>query len=103
MTACGTRGIVGIVGFLGYEWDYDWFPWMPSTVRLTFYSSDTVTGDGGTAVLQKIVNRVAQGRYRTNLFKVFPFAELHEAQRMMQENRASVKLVVTLRTERVKK
>ena len=96
LQVCGTRGIVGIVGFLGYEWDYDWFPWMPSTVRLTFYSSDTVTGDGETAVLQEIVNRVEQGRYRTNLFKVFPFEELHEAQRMMQENRASGKLVVTL-------
>lgn len=92
--ACTTRGIVGIVGFLGYEWDYDWFPWMPSTVRLTLYSSDTVTGTWGTAVLQTVIKKVEQGIYHPNIFQTFSFDELHEAQRMMQENRASGKLVV---------
>ncbi|MEM7033187.1 MAG: zinc-binding dehydrogenase [Chloroflexota bacterium] len=94
--ACGTRGIVGIVGFLGYEWDYNWFPWMPSTVRLTMYSSESVTGAWGTPILQDIITRVEEGRYHTNLFQTFPFEELHEAHRMMQENRATGKLVVTL-------
>ena len=94
LQACGPRGIVGIVGFLGYEWDYNWFPWMPSTVRLTLYSSETVTGAWGTPVLQEIVNRVEAGRYRTNLFKSFPFSKLHDAHRMMQENRANGKIVV---------
>lgn len=96
LNACTKRGIVGIVGFLGYEWDYDWFPWMPSTVRLTRYSSETVTGKWGTAVLQEVVRRVETGRYRTNRFQTFPFSELHAAHRMMEENRATGKLVVTL-------
>lgn len=96
LQACGTRGIVGIVGFLGYEWDYDWFPWMPSTVRLTLYSSETVTGAWGTPILQEIANRVEQGRYQTNLYQVFSFSDLHAAHMMMEENRASGKLVVVV-------
>ena len=94
LRACGTRGIVGIVGFLGYEWDYNWFPWMPSTVRLTLYSSETITGIWGTPILQEIVNRVESGRYRTNLFKAFDFNDLHDAHQLMESNRASGKLVV---------
>ena len=96
LQACGIRGIVGLVGFLGNEWDYNWFPWMPSTVRLTLYSSDTVSGARSTPVLQETVKRVEQGRYRPNIFRVFQFSELQEAHRMMESNRAHGKLVVTL-------
>ena len=96
LAACRTRGIVGIVGFLGYEWDYNWFPWMPSTVRLTRYTSESVTGEWGTRVLQHVVEKVEAGIFHTNRFQTFKFGELHAAQRMMQENRASGKLVVTL-------
>lgn len=95
--ACGPRGIVGLVGFLGYEWAYDWFPWMPSTVRLTLYSSETVTGSYGTPVLLEVVKGVEQGRYRPNIFQVFDFSELHDAHRLMESNQAHGKLVVTLR------
>lgn len=95
LQACGRRGIVGIVGFLGYEWDYDWFPWMPSTVRLTLYDSETLTGEWATPVLQEIVNRVEQGVYRTNLFRQFTFEELPDAHRLMEASGASGKLVVT--------
>ncbi|MEM7118762.1 MAG: zinc-binding dehydrogenase [Chloroflexota bacterium] len=94
LQACSTRGIVGIVGFLGYEWDYNWFPWMPSTVRLTLYSSETVTGAWGTAVLQEVVKGVENGRYHTNLFKTFAFDKLHDAHYLMESNQASGKLVV---------
>lgn len=96
LEACRPRGIVGLVGFLGYEWDYNWFPWMPSTVRLTQFSSETVTGDWGTEVLQEIVDCVEADRFHPNISATFRFEELHEAQRMMQENRASGKIVVTL-------
>ena len=67
---------------------------MPSTVRLTLYDSETLSGDYGTPVLQEIVRCVENGRYHTNLFKTFTFGQLHDAHRMMQENRASGKLVV---------
>ncbi|HSH03793.1 MAG TPA: zinc-binding dehydrogenase [Anaerolineae bacterium] len=96
LEACGTRGIVGLVGFLGYEWDYDWFPWMPSTVRLTRYDSETVTGGWGTAVLRRVIERVEAGRYKTNLFRTFAFDELPEAHQLMEANEASGKLVVLL-------
>ena len=94
--ACRPRGIVGLVGFLGYKWAYNWFPWMPSTVRLTLYSSETLTGSEGTPVLQEIVRRVEQGRYQPNIFQVFDFADLPAAHRLMESNQARGKLVVML-------
>ncbi len=96
LQACASRGVVGLVGLLGYEWEYNWFPWMPSTVHLTLYSSETVETNWGTPVLQEIVKRVEQGRYRSNIHQQFSFAELATAHRMMEENRASGKLVVTI-------
>ncbi len=96
LAACGRRGNVGIVGFLGYEWDYNWFPWMPSTVRLTMYNSETLTGAWATPVLQEIVRRVEQGRYGANIFRTFGFDALHDAHRLMESNKANGKLVVTV-------
>jgi len=95
LQACGRRGIVGIVGFLGYEWDYDWFPWMPSTVRLTLYASEEVEANRYTPILQEIVRRVEQGRYQPNIYRTFTFTELAEAHRVMEQNQASGKLVVS--------
>jgi hypothetical protein len=51
-----------MVGFFGNEWDYQWFPWMPSTVRLTLYSSEEVETTTHMPILQEIVKRVEQGR-----------------------------------------
>lgn len=98
LNACDKRGIVGIVGFLGYEWDYDWFPWMPSTVRLTMYSSETITGESATPILQTIVERVEQGHYRTNIFQTFDFHDLYSSHQLMESNRASGKLIVLVNT-----
>ena len=53
----------------------------------------------GTPVLQEIANRVEQGRYQTNLYQVFSFSDLHAAHQMMEENRASGKLVVAVDEE----
>ncbi|MEK7989564.1 MAG: zinc-binding dehydrogenase, partial [Thiotrichaceae bacterium] len=30
LQCCRTRGVVGMVGFLGNHWNYNFFPWMPS-------------------------------------------------------------------------
>jgi len=96
LQACRPRGIVGLVGFLGYEWDYDWFPWMPSCVRLTMYDSETLTGAEATAPLQEVVDKVEAGELGDHIDRVLPFDELHEAHRVMEASEAMGKIVVTV-------
>ncbi|MBX2874372.1 MAG: zinc-binding dehydrogenase [Saprospiraceae bacterium] len=88
------KGTVGMVGFLGDSWDYKFFPWMPSTVKLTLYSTETLHTNYATPVLQSIVDHVAAGRYKTNIHKVFEFGDLPKAHEMMESNQAAGKLVV---------
>ncbi|MEL6658529.1 MAG: zinc-binding dehydrogenase [Bacteroidota bacterium] len=88
------KGTVCMVGFLGDSWDYKFFPWMPSTVNLTIYSSETLHTDTATPALQFIVDQVAAGTYLPNIHQVFPFSELPQAQDMMEKNLAAGKLVV---------
>jgi NADPH2:quinone reductase len=90
------RGIVCMSGLLGNAWTLHAFEplaMMPSTVRLTIYTSETVTAANGTAALQRIVDGVAAGRYRVNLHRVFRLDEI-AAHRYMEENRGTGKLVV---------
>ncbi len=61
------KGTVGMVGFLGDTWDYKFFPWMPSTVKLTLYSTETLHTAYATPVLQTILDRVANGIYQPNI------------------------------------
>ncbi|WP_353573316.1 zinc-binding dehydrogenase [Candidatus Albibeggiatoa sp. nov. BB20] len=94
LLCCRKRGVVGMVGFLGNDWNYNFFPWMPSTVRLSFYSSETLEKNYATPVLQQIIQKVELGTYKTNIDRVFDFEELHEAHQIMENNQASGKLVV---------
>lgn len=87
------RGVVSLVGFLGNEWEYG-FPWMPSTVRLTLYSSEEVEQTYYTQVLQEIVKRVEAGRYHPNIDRIFNLDEIVEAHRVMETSGATGKLVV---------
>lgn len=88
------KGTVGMVGFLGDTWDYKFFPWMPSTVKLTLYSTETLHTEYATPVLQTIVDQVAAGKYKSNIHQVFNFSELPRAHEMMESNQAAGKLVV---------
>lgn len=88
------QGTVCMVGFLGDTWDYKFFPWMPSTVRLTIYNTETLHADFTTFDLQNIVDHFAEGSYKHNIFKVFDFEDLPEAHRMMENNQAAGKLVI---------
>jgi NADPH:quinone reductase-like Zn-dependent oxidoreductase len=96
LQAAGRRGVVSMVGFLGNEWGYQWFPWMPSTARLTLYSSEEVETTTYTPILQEIVKRVEQGRYHPNIHQIFSLPGIVEAHRVMEESRASGKLVVVV-------
>ncbi|MFL5658470.1 MAG: zinc-binding dehydrogenase [Ktedonobacteraceae bacterium] len=69
---------------------------LPSTVKLTTYQTETLTAANSTQALQQIVDGVAAGRYRVSVDRVFPFDEIVEAQRYMEENRAKGKLVVVV-------
>ena len=83
-----------MVGFLGDTWNYKFFPWMPSTVKLTLYSSETLSAEYATPALQQIVDHVESGTYSPNIHHVFEFDELPAAHEMMESNKASGKLVV---------
>lgn len=93
LQATKRRGVVSLVGFLGDEWDYG-FPWMPSTVRLTLYSSEEVEQTTYTPILQEIVRRVEAGRYHPNIDRIFSLNEIAEAHRVMENSGAAGKLVV---------
>lgn len=88
------QGTMGMVGFLGNQWDYEFFPWMPSTVKITLYSSETLNHEYATPILQKIVNKVESGHYRPNIHQVFAFEDLPKAHNIMENNLATGKLVV---------
>ena len=94
LQATAPQGTVCMVGFLGDTWDYKFFPWMPSTVNLTLYSSETIQTDIQTPILQTIVDKAAEGKYNPNIHQVFSFDELPQAQDMMEKNLAAGKLVV---------
>lgn len=89
-----SKGTVCMVGFLGNSWDYKFFPWMPSTVNLTLYSSETIHSDNQTSVLQSIVDKIEQQKYMANIHQVFSLDELPMAQEIMEKNLATGKLVV---------
>lgn len=94
LQCCRSRGVVGMVGFLGDQWNYKFFPWMPSTVRLSLYSTETLEKDYASPVLQQIVQKVESGAYKTNIDRIFSFEEAPEAHRIMESNQAAGKLVV---------
>ena len=92
------RGVLCYMGVLGDESALERFqPLMdiPSGVRLTTYASRaTIDAAHCTQLLQQIVDGVAAGRYPTRLDRVFPFDQLAEAHRYMEENHATGKVVV---------
>lgn len=95
----GTRGIVCYAGLLGNAWRLEQFepmPAIPSTVRLTVYTTHIVTAANSTVPLQQIVRGIEAGRLRLNLDRVFRFDDIAAAHQYMEENRATGKLVVTV-------
>jgi NADPH:quinone reductase-like Zn-dependent oxidoreductase len=93
------KGILCYMGFLGEKAVIEEFQPLtdiPSSVRLTVYGSRaTITAATCTEALQRIVDRVAAGRYQTHRDRVFPFAEIVGAHRYMEESRGVGKVVVT--------
>jgi len=93
------RGIVCSTGILGNAWALERFEPLadiPSSVRLTVYDSATTSSARSTAALQKIVEGVANGRYRPNIQRRFALRDIVGAHRFMEENRGTGKLVVVV-------
>ena len=92
------KGILCYMGVLGDQNALERFqPLMdiPSDVRLTTYASRaTIDAAHCTQLLQRIVDDVAAGRYPSHLDRVFPFDQLADAHRYMEESRATGKVVV---------
>jgi NADPH:quinone reductase-like Zn-dependent oxidoreductase len=92
------KGVLCYMGVLGDQSALDDFHPLgdiPSGVRLTTYASRaTIDAAHCAGLLQQIVDGAAAGRYPTHLDRVFPFDQLAEAHRYMEENRATGKVVV---------
>ena len=73
---------------------------MPSGVNLRFYATGLVLGSPefplGDIPMQRIVEKVASGAYKTKPAKVFPFEAIQEAHRLMESDQAGGKIVVTV-------
>ena len=90
------KGIVCNTGILG-NWKMDEFEPLtaiPSTVRLTTYTSENITTSNSVKILQKIIENIQNDRYNANLDKEFDFDEIVKAHQYMENNLAKGKLVV---------
>jgi NADPH:quinone reductase-like Zn-dependent oxidoreductase len=89
------KGVICFTGILGNEWVMRKFsPFeIPSTVKLTTYSSETI-GKNEAEALQRIVGLVEAGHYRLNLDRVFRMEEIVDAHHYMDAGHACGKLVV---------
>ena len=93
------HGTVCNSGILGNSWVIDRFEPLgdiPSSVKLTVYTSDGITRITASAALQHIVEGVEQKRYAPHIDRIFPFDQIVEAHRYMEENHATGKLVVSV-------
>jgi NADPH2:quinone reductase len=97
LQAVAAYGVVCNTGILGNSWVLDHFEPLvdiPSTVKLTVYTSDRINRASVGTALQHIVEGVEQKRYDPHIDHVFSFDQIVEAHRYMEENRAKGKLVV---------
>ena len=93
-------GRVCLAGFLGGLAPISTFNpllQMPSEVHLSFFGSfmfGTPEFPLSDVPLQKIVERVAAGRYKAKPARVFRFDQIQDAHRLMESNQAGGKIVV---------
>jgi NADPH2:quinone reductase len=94
--ALAAGGRVCITGFLEHDWDTDRAEAEAERlgVRLSRFGSNVIDRDSYRDVFQGIVDAVQEGRYTVNLDRVFAMAEIAEAHRYMEDNRAAGTVVV---------
>ena len=74
--------------------DFEPIAMIPSGTRLTAFHSDSLKGNAGRTVLQRIVHEIETGVYRPNLDRVFDLDDIVAAHDYMENNQARGKLVV---------
>ncbi len=92
-----TGGTLCMAGILGGEWTLREFSpgaEIPSTTRLTYFSSSQTPMDA--ASLQAFLKGLERGIYRSSLQQVFRFEEIREAHAMMEAGSALGKIVVAV-------
>jgi NADPH2:quinone reductase len=92
-------GRVCLAGFLGSSEPvaFSWLANMPFGVDLNAFASlfyGTKDFPHSDVPMQKIVDRVANGTYKSRPVKIFPFEHIPEAHRLMESNSANGKIVV---------
>jgi NADPH:quinone reductase-like Zn-dependent oxidoreductase len=84
-----------ISGFLELDWNLE--PARAEAERLGIplsnFQSRVIDDAGWRGIFQDIVDRVQDGRYRDILDRTFPLAEIADAHRYMEDNRAAGKVV----------
>ncbi len=91
------QGVVCMAGMLGGQWAFEQFEpvvAIPSTVRLTAYTTHIVTAANSTARLQWLVEQAENGRIPLNIDRQFLFEDIVSAHGYMEHNLACGKLVV---------
>jgi NADPH2:quinone reductase len=99
LQCAASAGVVCFAGMLGGQWSLERFEpilAIPSTVKLTAYTTHIVTAENSTPALQRLIDDVEAERLPLNLDRVFRFDQIAEAHRYMEDNRATGKLVVTV-------
>jgi NADPH:quinone reductase len=95
LKAVRAGGRACISGFLEGDWNVE--PARAEADRLGIplsrFGSGTINVDSYGEIFRDIVRRVEEGRYRHNLDRTFPLAEIAEAHRYMEANRAAGKVV----------
>ncbi|MEZ4371411.1 MAG: zinc-binding dehydrogenase [Polyangiaceae bacterium] len=97
LAATRSGGIVCMTGILGGEWSLGQFTPMdeiPTGVKLTSYSGGS--SDITQAKLQHYVDLVEQGKLALQLGPVMPFEKLQDAHRLMDQNVAGGKIVISV-------
>ena len=97
LQCCAPQGIVCMTGILGGQWELEAFEPMsqiPTGVKLTSYSGGS--GDITSGQLSEYLSLVESGALEMKSGPVYPFEELVEAHRAMDDNRANGKIVITI-------
>ena len=97
LKAAARQGVVCNTGILGNAWvlkEFNPMAAIPSSVRLTTFLSETVDASTSTTALQKVLDAASDERYRVNLNRTFRLDEIVEANRYMEANQATGKIVV---------
>ena len=74
--------------------DFEPIAMIPPATKLTSFHSDSLKGNAGATVLQRVVQEVEAGVYRPNIDRVFALNDIVAAHRSMETDEAAGKLVV---------